>query len=209
MGTSSSPDTQAFSIGQDREGRTQGPLGADEHDPVGRTGSGQGGRRFPSCLDSDGNCPRHRGTPGMAVHTRDTRGRSGLVSAGRGSPSSGIPAGQEPHGIRKRPVPCSETKWPERGRCVGAQQGGWPFLPLDMALPSPAPIQPGGRRWKTPFPGWDPGHQGSTEASPALSLPGACSWAKPFMLGTTLGFQDCPSYSHRRKTQHCPTRAAW
>ena len=75
-----------------------------------------------------------------------------------------------------------------RGAAVwGAQQGGRPFLPLGMALPSLAPVQQGGRRWKTPFPGWDPGHPGPTEASLALSLLGACSWAKPVMLGTTLG----------------------
>lgn len=36
-----SPDPQAFSIGQDREGCTQGPLGADEHDPAGRCRSEQ------------------------------------------------------------------------------------------------------------------------------------------------------------------------
>ena len=96
---------------------------------------------------------------------------------------------------------------PRGAAAWGAQQGGWPFLPLDMALPSPAPIQQGGRRWKTPFPGWDPGHQGSTEASPALSLPGACSWAKPVMLGTTLGFQDCPSYSHRREDAALPDQS--
>lgn len=31
-----SPDPQAVSVGQDREGRAQGPLGTDQHDPVGR-----------------------------------------------------------------------------------------------------------------------------------------------------------------------------
>lgn len=50
---SHSPDPQAFSIGQDREGRTQGPLGADQHNPgVGGAGSEQvavasGGDSFP------------------------------------------------------------------------------------------------------------------------------------------------------------------
>lgn len=42
-----SPDPQAFPIGQDREGRTQGPLGTDEHNPAGRQSQrrqGLGGR---------------------------------------------------------------------------------------------------------------------------------------------------------------------
>ena len=36
-----SPDPQAFSIGQDREGCTQGPLGTDQHDPGGKGWSEQ------------------------------------------------------------------------------------------------------------------------------------------------------------------------
>lgn len=42
-----SPDPQAFPIGQDREGRTQGPPGTDEHNPAGRQSQrrqGLGGR---------------------------------------------------------------------------------------------------------------------------------------------------------------------
>lgn len=158
VGTSRSPDTQAFSIGQDREGRTQGPFGADEHDPAGRMGSGQGGRRFPSCQDSDGNCPRHQGTPGMAVHTREARlcrhqrQRRVPKDGWSGKPILGHPsrAGASRH--QKAPSSMFRDKWPERGRCVGRTAGRMAFPSSGHGSAQPSPSSAGRTTVEDPLP---------------------------------------------------------
>lgn len=216
VGTSRSPDTQAFSIGQDRESRTQGPFGADEHDPAGRMESGQGGRRFPSCLDSDGNCPRHRGTPGMAVHTREARlcrhqrQRRVPEDGWSGKPILGHPsrAGASRH--QKAPSSMFRDKVTRQGPLRGAhsREDGLSFLWawLCPARPQFSREDDGGR---PPSLAGTLGTKGPLKPARRSVCRGPAPGPSLSCWGPRWGSRTVRATATAGKTQHCLTRAAW